>query len=186
MQIKSLLISAAAATTVLATPTWGSQSGDGRVNGYPWGWSQCLNDQQSNFIVQSFKSILTNPDRKAAVATANGLLAVNYKETSDSINVLAGQPQGGVSFLGRDHFVQSVGGAPAVGSMQDLDVITGCNKIVWQWLANGIGMNVSPVKGFNKITVDVSTGRILATDLEFNAIAWGRDIGWTCTAPPAQ
>lgn len=91
MQIKSLLIGAVAVTSVLATPTWGSQGGD-NVKGYPWGWSQCLSDQQSSFIVQTFKSILTNPNRKAAVDTATGLLAVDYKETSDSINVLAGQP----------------------------------------------------------------------------------------------
>lgn len=90
-----------------------------------------------------------------------------------------------MSFSGRDAFVQSVSGAPAIGSMQDLDIIPGCNKIVWQWYAKGVGMNVSPVKGFNKITVDVSTGRILATDLEFNSVAWGRDIGWTCTPPPS-
>ena len=70
--------------------------------------------------------------------------------------------------------------------MADQEVVSGCNKVIWQWTAYGVGMNVSPVKGYNKFTVDVQSGRILATDLEFNAIAWGRDIGWTCTAPPSQ
>ena len=69
--------------------------------------------------------------------------------------------------------------------MTDVDVFYQCNKIAWEWIANGIGMNVSPAKGFNKIVVDPQTGIIKSNDIEFNSIAWGRDMGWTCTAPPA-
>lgn len=68
--------------------------------------------------------------------------------------------------------------------MNDLDVFHDCNKIGWQWLVDGLGMDVSPVKGFNKLTVDPRTGVVKANDLEFNSIGWGRDIGWTCTPPP--
>ena len=92
MQIKSLLISAIAATGAIATPTLNLWQQSNKVQGYPWGWGSCLNDAQASFVVQSFKSILTNPDRKAASNLATALLDVNYKETSDSINVLAGLP----------------------------------------------------------------------------------------------
>lgn len=70
--------------------------------------------------------------------------------------------------------------------MQDLDMWHDCTKIGWQWLANGIGLNVSPVKGFNKIIVDPNTGIIKSNDIEFNSIAWGEDQGgkWTPGPPP--
>ena len=90
MQIKSLLFAAAAASSAFAKPTFFSNGKS--VPGYPWGWGNCLNDQQAAFIVKQFKSILTNPDRQAAVKIANDMLADNYVETSDSINVLAGYP----------------------------------------------------------------------------------------------
>ena len=53
-------------------------------------FSPCLNDDQATFIVAQFKSILTNPDRKAAVATTELLIADGYVEESHTINTLAG------------------------------------------------------------------------------------------------
>lgn len=90
MQFKTLLLAATAATSALAAPTF--DLGGSRVPGYPYGLPQCLNDAQAAFIIKTFKSILTNPDRKAAVATANTIIDTRFTETSDSINVLAGNP----------------------------------------------------------------------------------------------
>lgn len=95
MQFKSLLLAVTAATSVFALPTLDLLSGGkngNKVPGYPWGIPGCLNDAQAAFVLKQFKSILTNPDRGAAVQTANILLSDKYVETSDSINVLAGQP----------------------------------------------------------------------------------------------
>lgn len=198
MQIKTLLLAAAAGSGVLAT--WINKP----LQGYPWGIGPCLNDAQTMWIVQNFKSILTNPDRKAAAKKAGVLLDDSYTETSDSINVLAGEPvshvsitttiiacltqiqQGAVSFGSKQAFIDGVTGAPAIPVMNDLDIFHDCNKIAWQWLVDNLAMDVSPVKGFNKITVDPRTGVVKSNDIEFNSIAWGRDLGWTCSAPPAQ
>lgn len=96
MQIKSLLIAAAAATTTLANPLLGL--GQSTVPGYPWGLGSCLTRQQATWIVQQFKSVITNPNRDAAVKLASVLLDDSFSETSDSINVLAGHPVS-ISFL---------------------------------------------------------------------------------------
>lgn len=96
MQIKTLFLAATAGFSVLANPLADVQNErrgwNGRLQGYPWGFGPCLNDAQTAWIVANFKSILTNPDRNAAAKTAGKLLDDNYVETSDSINVLAGQP----------------------------------------------------------------------------------------------
>lgn len=91
MQFKTLLLAAAAVTSAVAIPAPGLLNNN-KVPGYPWGIPYCLSDSQAAFVVKQFKSILTNPDRKAAIATANVMLSDNYVETSDSINVLAGYP----------------------------------------------------------------------------------------------
>lgn len=84
MQFKTIALAIAAATSALALPGYGST-----VPGYPWGFGFCLSDQQANWVVQQYKSILTNNNRAAAVQTANQLLDNNYQETSDSIVSIA-------------------------------------------------------------------------------------------------
>ena len=61
------------------------------IPGYPIGTS-CLSDSQANFLAEQFRQVLANTDRKAANATAQVLLANTYTESSDSINILAGNP----------------------------------------------------------------------------------------------
>lgn len=204
MQIKSLLLAAAAATSALAMPNLSARGNN--VPGYPWNWNPwCMNDAQAQFIVNQFYSILTNQDRQGAIKTATGLLANSFSETSDSINVLAGYPvsdvpqrgnnhgdslthsqQGGPSFNGKQAYITGVGYAPAIPSMTTLDVWHDCDTIGWQWVVNNLARNVSPVKGFNKFMIDPSTGLVQSSNLEFNSIAWGEDLGGTWTAPPAQ
>ncbi|KAK5097044.1 hypothetical protein LTS08_007064 [Lithohypha guttulata] len=182
MQIKSLLIAAAAATTTLANPLLGL--GQSTVPGYPWGLGSCLTRQQATWIVQQFKSVITNPNRDAAVKLASVLLDDSFSETSDSINVLAGHPQGSVTYDDKQTYLTGLRGAPPIPSMTDYDILAGCDSIYWFWLADGIGRDISPVKGFNRFRVNPKTGEIKTVEIEFNSIAWGRDIGWTCTPPP--
>ncbi|KAM7185511.1 hypothetical protein V8F20_011767 [Naviculisporaceae sp. PSN 640] len=156
-----------------------------KVAGYPVSiLGVCLEDKQADFIVEKFRSILTNPDRKAAKKTAEELIADVYVEESDSINILAGYTLGGPSFTSKKNFVDGVAGAPAIPSMKTLEVFHSCNKISWRWNVEGLARNIYPVKGINTFLVDACTGQIKATYIEFSSIAWGVDIGWTC-APPA-
>jgi hypothetical protein len=52
----------------------------------------CLSDEQTKWIVDSFKIILSHPDRNVAKSTAIELIADEFLETSDSINSLSGLP----------------------------------------------------------------------------------------------
>ena len=75
-------------------------------------------------------------------------------------------------------------GAPGLTGINTLDIITGnCNKIVWYWLFTGVGTKQYEVKGINIFTIN--DGQIEQIDVEFNSIAWGLDIGFTVTPPPA-
>ncbi|KAK3311957.1 hypothetical protein B0H66DRAFT_538905 [Apodospora peruviana] len=154
-----------------------------KVPGYPVDLGACLCDKQANFIVDKFKSILTNPDRTAAKTTAETLIAESYVEESDSINILAGYPLGGPSFASKQLFIDGVAAAPAIPSMDTLEVFHDCTRISWRWNVKGLGLNKYPVKGFNSFTVDPCTGQIKLSYIEFSSIAWGSDIGWTCTPP---
>lgn len=62
------------------------------IPNYPIGNGLCLTDQQAQFIVNAFKTVLTSQDRNAAKTLANALIADGYVEESDSINFLAGYP----------------------------------------------------------------------------------------------
>jgi hypothetical protein len=90
---------------------------------------------------------------------------------------------GGPSFSTKETFIQGVAGAPAIPSMETLDIFHDCTKISWRWNVKGLGLNVYPVKGINNMVVDPCTGQIQLSYLEFSSMAWGTDIGWTCTAP---
>ena len=69
--------------------------------------------------------------------------------------------------------------------MDTLSVFHDCNNILWRWNVKGLALNVYPVKGMNQFTVDPKTGQISQSNIEFNSIAWGTDIGFTCTPPGA-
>ncbi|RMZ89028.1 hypothetical protein DV736_g3747, partial [Chaetothyriales sp. CBS 134916] len=148
-----------------------------------------INDDNKTekFLVNQFKSVLSNPDRTAANATATVLVTENYVEESDSINILAGYPLGGPSFSGRTAFVQGVAGAPAIPGMSTLEVFHDCNRISWRWLAQGLGLSKYEVKGINDMYVpNVFTGQISRDYLEFNSIAWGIDTGYSVQTPTGQ
>ena len=92
MKLLSLLVSVALASGALATPTV-----EERGFGFPGGFEgrpskTCLYPAAATSLVSSFKSVLTNPDRQAANATAQIIIADNFTETSDSIDTLAGYP----------------------------------------------------------------------------------------------
>lgn len=59
----------------------------------------CLSDEQTKWIVDSFKTILSHPDRSVAKSTADELIADEFLETSDSINSLSGLPVSRIPIL---------------------------------------------------------------------------------------
>jgi len=142
----------------------------------------CLTDDQAATVYNGFMDILTNPDRQAANATAQVLIAENYNETSDSINILAGFPLGSVTFAGKTEFIDGVVLAPAISGMSTLMSFHDCTHVAWHWIVTGLGKETYEVKGTNLFTVAPSL-QVTDDQIEFNSIAWGGDTGYTTTNP---
>lgn len=87
MKFFSILLPSVLATAACASPVLSRRGG---------GWGECcLTDAQATYLVESFKNILSNPNRTAAAATAQVIISDDYIEVSDSINSLAGYPVSG-------------------------------------------------------------------------------------------
>lgn len=66
----------------------------------------CLSDEQAKWIVDSFKTILTHPDRSVAKSTAVEVIADEFLETSDSVNSLNDIPVSPFTILTQDFLSQ--------------------------------------------------------------------------------
>ncbi|KIX92953.1 uncharacterized protein Z520_11226 [Fonsecaea multimorphosa CBS 102226] len=161
--------------TVAATTTT-SSAASGTVS--------CLSSAAASSVVNGFGSLLTAYTN----ATANSLLASDFTDTSDSINVLAGYPLGSTTFPSKLAFELGQGSEPAIGfSVLGIDAVT-CNVIAFRWEA--ILGSSSPVKGIDILYTENPTGtedgwQIQTIYSEFNSCTWSVEIGGTCV-PPSQ
>jgi len=169
MQLKALLLTAFAAgalATPFGPPSWW----------HPRPTSTCLTDAAATSLATAFQSMLTNPDRNAANATGQAILADSFNETSDSILSLEGQPLGTVTFPGKQFYLNNVVHAPPIPAINTIDIVHDCTKIVWYWVAEGLGNSKYPVKGFNLLYTTNAGTQISDNYVEFNSLAWGADI----------
>lgn len=152
----------------------------------------CISSTQATSIVNTFASLLTAPQAPDFISTANALLADDFKDTSGSINLLAGQdvsqtdlsprlvlttPQlSSVTFPSKAAFIAGQGAQPPIPTVTTLEIIFTCSKIAWRWVAQGIGSGQFEVKGINVFTI-TAAGQISEVFTEFNSGAWLGDIG---------
>lgn len=198
MRLLSLAVLAASAATALAGTITNPFS---PIPGYPLGNGICLTDQQATFLVNTFVGALANSNRAATNTTMLALLANNYAEQSDSINILAGYPVclpisllnlqskspqlNSISFPSKAAYIASLLNAPPTPPFQILQIFHDCTNIAFRWIINGLGKSIDEIKGINQLVASPLSGQLSYDYLEFNSIAWGRDVGWTCT-PPGQ
>lgn len=90
---------------------------------------------------------------------------------------------GSSSFNSKQEYISSLVYAPPVPSFTTLEIFHDCTKISWRWNIPQLGASIYPIKGINDFEVNPKTGQMKVNNLEFNSIAWGTDIGWTCTPP---
>ncbi|OAP61881.1 hypothetical protein AYL99_04084 [Fonsecaea erecta] len=144
----------------------------------------CLSSAAATSVVNGFASLLTAYTN----ATAEALLADDFTDTSDSINFLAGNPLGSVTFPSKLAFELGQGTQPAIGfELLNIDAIT-CTVIAFRWEA--ILGTASPVKGINILYTENPTQtengwQIQSVFSEFNSGLWTTEIGGTCV-PPSQ
>ncbi|OQV10614.1 hypothetical protein CLAIMM_14588 [Cladophialophora immunda] len=138
----------------------------------------CLSDAQATNIVSAWKTILSSPDRASASATAQALIADEYLETSDSINSLAGNSLGNATFSGKDSFIAAVLNNPPIPLLTTLDVFHDCSRIAFYWAASGVGSGAEDVRGVDLLYVTEDKEQIIMAMVEFNSLAWAKDVGW--------
>jgi len=168
MQLKALLLPVLAAGALASPqrPGWW----------HPRPTSTCLTDAAATSLAEAFSSMLTNPDRSAANATGQAIIADGYSETSDSILSLEHEPLGTVTFAGKQFYLKNVVNAPPIPAIATLDIVHDCTKIVWYWVATGLGKGTYEVKGFNLMYTTNAGTQIIDNYVEFNSLAWGADI----------
>ncbi|KEF52448.1 uncharacterized protein A1O9_11689 [Exophiala aquamarina CBS 119918] len=143
-------------------------------------WNNALTQGDATDIVSKFITILSHSDVSVANATAQALIADNFFEKSDSINMLAGFPLGSTTTTGKQTYINGVLNAPGLNGAETIKILASGNNIVWQWRFTAIGTKQLPVQGFNLFEISEKK-QINGLYVEFNSIAWGIDTGFTTT-----
>jgi len=137
----------------------------------------CLKAGQATKIVNAFLYLLANPKAANFNATATALFTKDFTDTSDSIDQLAGLPEGSVTFPSRSAFIAGSGSQPPL-FLQTLDIFNSCDKIGWRWISiSGTGNDNEKVKGIDVFEIS-KKGKVKATFAEFNSGAWLADLGF--------
>jgi hypothetical protein len=151
------------------------------VAAFSW---NCLTDSQAWSIINEFSYELGLNGSQAAAynASLNSIALPTYQEISDSINFLAGQPLGSITFASRaqDEYNHTL--AQAIYQRETLNIWHTCNVITWRWRFT-LYPGALPVQGIN---VFVLNNGLLQTDyIEFNSLVWFVNVGGKITPPGA-
>ena len=181
VQLKSLFAAIALATTAFATPIADAEASASNHKGR----NQCLTPAIAAGLVSGFGSLISAYSN----ATAESLLASDFTDTSDSINFLAGVPEGAVIFPSKLAFEIGQGGQPNIPfTVINIDAVT-CNVVAFRWFVtigptNIKGINIFYAKYSGNKYLGVNGWQIETNYSEFDSGLWLEAIGGTCTPPP--
>ncbi|GIZ41091.1 hypothetical protein CKM354_000440700 [Cercospora kikuchii] len=154
--------------------------GAGNAAGGAGSYGQCISPEEGLQWLDQFISVLghTAPNLEE---TANQIIADQFTEISNSILSLQGKQQTAQSVAApsKQAWVQGIIKAPPPEGIQTLDVVVGCNKLVWYWSFEKVGAGRYPTNGFNLFTLTRGGQGLQAEklNLEFDSIAWGLNTG---------
>jgi len=180
VQLKSLFAAVALATSVYATPI---------ADASPDNWGRggkCLGPNIAAGLVEGFGSLIS----AFSNATAESLLAPDFTDTSDSIDFLAGVPEGTVIFPSKEAFIIGQGEQPPIPfTVINIDAVT-CNTVAFRWFVsigpvNVKGINIFVAKNSGNPSLGVKGWQIETNYSEFDSGLWLEAIGGSCTPPPS-
>ncbi|KAI1625335.1 hypothetical protein EDD37DRAFT_629358 [Exophiala viscosa] len=151
----------------------------GLLIGSTQAWT-CLSQADANDIAARSTIFLQHLNVTQANETAQGLFADGIVEYGDSINSLKGDPLGTQVENGKQHYINDTLSTEPIPQINTLNVVAGCNQMVWQWEFLGIGTGEYRISGMTLITVDAGS-KIVEQYVEFNSLAWGANIGFNIT-----
>ncbi|OCT46103.1 hypothetical protein CLCR_00510 [Cladophialophora carrionii] len=172
MRLLKVAASLALASVVAAVPDLYKVRRDASSN------STCVSQGDAENIVAKFITVMEHTDVHAANETVQELLSDSFTETSDSINTIAGNALGSITFPNKVAYIASILNAPAPRNITTLKLMpAGCTNILWYWKMQ-VGTDLVPVQGFNLMEVG-ENNKLLGQLIEFNSIAWAVNTGFT-------
>lgn len=184
MLFKALLLAAAAATAVVASPA--PTPGDHLIPAFSgWKHRSCLTDEQASALIDTFTQAQQTAGNNTQ--TFNSLIESianpGDQEISDSINFFTGQALGSIT---EDNLAEIEQGHARSGNgvfqITTLNIWHTCNVITWRWRFL-LFPGAKPVQGFNVFVLG-KNGKIDQTYIEFNNAVWAQNVGYTVTPPP--
>ncbi|KAK4119574.1 hypothetical protein N657DRAFT_581440, partial [Parathielavia appendiculata] len=143
----------------------------------------CLNPNSANDLVAAYVRMISGWNDADAK-----YLADDFRDTSDSINILAGIPLGGPTFPTKQAFIDHQHTQPdnlplVVTHKSPFD----CDEITLIWTAT-FGVAQKPVRGITILGVTKEKGywQIKSVDVEFNNVAYLENIGGLWAMPGQQ
>ncbi|GAB1319718.1 SnoaL-like domain-containing protein [Madurella fahalii] len=154
-------------------------NGNGNGNGKGWGYGQCMHANDAQTLVDAYVRMISGWNDADAK-----YLAESFRDTSDSINQLAGKPLGSDTFNKQsfiDHQHEQPDNLPIQVRHQSP---TGCNEVALIWDVT-FGVAQKPVRGITILTGTKEAGywQIQSLDVEFNNIAYLLNIGGSYKMP---
>lgn len=145
----------------------------------------CLTSDTASALVNGFASLLTNYSNQ----TADALLASDFTDTSDSINIMAGIPLNSTTFPSKAAFMAGQGSQPPIGfTLLGIDAVD-CTKVAFRWSAvPNLKNPFAKVKGINSFVASNLNGtaqgwQIKTMYTEYNSCEWIIAYGGTCALP---
>jgi len=184
VQLKSLFAAAVLATAAYATPIADAEAAPQQWGPWSRGTGKCLNPAIAAGLVDGFGSLISAYTN----ATAESLLAADFTDTSDSIDFLAGIPEGTVTFPSKEAFILGQGSQPAIPfTVINIDAVT-CNTVAFRWFVsigpvNIKGINIFVASYSGNPSLGVRGWQIETNYSEFDSGLWLEAIGGTCTPP---
>lgn len=111
-------------------------------------------------------------------------LSSSFKDTSDSINALAGIPLGSVTFGSRAAFLANQATQPDITLVVAATSAVTCDTVVIRWTQT-FGQNPQPVAGISILVFACEGGewKLKTLYTEFNSLIYFENIGGTCALP---
>lgn len=171
---------------LLISTTLASSLGHGRSPPSSGGLLSCSkaldhNPQTVAALVNNYAQVVGNYSE----ALAQSFLFKDFKDTSDSINVLAGIPLGSVTFPSKQAFIASQATQPKIPVVVTGTYAVTCDTVVIRYTQTfGAGKVVAGIAilGF-ACDQDDKQWKLKEINTEFNSLVYFQNIGGSCVAP---
>ncbi|KAK4894215.1 hypothetical protein LTR27_007583 [Elasticomyces elasticus] len=176
--LRVLLLQALAFTGITAANPWRHPNRRG---------CELLSKADADLLITRWTTTLTQTDSDLGNSTQTWdyLLADEFKLVSGSIQTLQQQNVNGnyTIYDGKQTYIANElkYGALYAG-VHDLDIIVGCNRVVWYWQVDSVLEAIIKVRGVNIFSLN-SEGKITQLVVENDSLAFGINFGANVTFP---